>query len=47
MKSSLTLPGTKTDYIQRYSPQLLETLPRALNRNNIDTVPPAGRLIRQ
>ncbi|OTA19827.1 preQ synthase [Xenorhabdus beddingii] len=35
IKESLTLLGTKTDYIQSYSPELLETLPRSLGRNDI------------
>ncbi|MBD2814914.1 NADPH-dependent 7-cyano-7-deazaguanine reductase QueF [Xenorhabdus sp. Flor] len=35
IKKSLTLLGTKTDYIQTYSPELLETLPRSLGRNDI------------
>ncbi|MDE9487904.1 NADPH-dependent 7-cyano-7-deazaguanine reductase QueF [Xenorhabdus bovienii] len=35
IKESLTLLGTKTDYIQNYSPELLETLPRSLGRNDI------------
>ncbi|MDE9553140.1 NADPH-dependent 7-cyano-7-deazaguanine reductase QueF [Xenorhabdus bovienii] len=35
IKESLTLLGTKTDYIQSYSPELLEALSRSLGRNDI------------
>ncbi|SFO00212.1 7-cyano-7-deazaguanine reductase [Xenorhabdus japonica] len=36
IKKSITHLGTKTDYIQSYSPELLETLPRSLARDIIN-----------